>query len=131
MSGILGHSHPEIVAVVQKMATTLDHLHSGFLSGPVIDFSAALAKILPPGLDQVLPLSTGGDSNKAALRIAKTYTGRFETVVFDRSWHGVTGGAEATTLIRRPPWPWCDPAGGFDPADAARLPLALQPRWRL
>ena len=97
MSGILGHGHPEIVAVVREMAENLDHLHSGFLSDPVIDFADALADMLPPGLDRVLPLSTGGESNEAALRIAKTYTGGFEVVAFDRSWHGVTGGAAATT----------------------------------
>ena len=28
MSGILGHGHPEIVAVVQEMAANLDHLHT-------------------------------------------------------------------------------------------------------
>ncbi|MEK9724133.1 MAG: aminotransferase class III-fold pyridoxal phosphate-dependent enzyme, partial [Rhodospirillaceae bacterium] len=37
------------------------------------------------------------ESNEAALRIAKTYTGGFEAVAFDRSWHGVTGGAAAAT----------------------------------
>ncbi|MBL6952926.1 MAG: aspartate aminotransferase family protein [Alphaproteobacteria bacterium] len=97
MSGILGHGHPEIVAVVQEMAANLDHLHSGFLSDPVIEFAGALVDMLPPGLDRVLPLSTGGESNEAALRIAKTYTGGFEVVAFDRSWHGVTGGAAAAT----------------------------------
>ena len=97
MSGILGHGHPEIVAVVQEMVADLDHLHSGFLSDPVIDFADALVDLLPDGLDRVLPLSTGGESNEAALRIAKTYTGGFEVVAFDRSWHGVTGGAAATT----------------------------------
>ena len=97
MSGILGHAHPEIVAVVQEMVARLDHLHSGFLSDPVIDFADALAEMLPDGLDRILPLSTGGESNEAALRIAKTYTGGFEVVAFDRSWHGVTGGAAATT----------------------------------
>jgi len=97
MSGILGHGHPEIVAVVQDMVADLDHLHSGFLSDPVIVFADALADMLPDGLDRVLPLSTGGESNEAALRIAKTYTGGFEIVAFDRSWHGVTGGAAATT----------------------------------
>jgi len=86
-------------------------------------FAATLAKILPPGLDQVLPLSTGGESNDSALRIAKTYTGSFETVVFDRSWHGVTGGAEATILFRPPPWPWYDPAG------ALTLPTPHAYRW--
>ncbi len=97
MSGILGHGHPEIVAVVQDMAANLDHLHSGFLSDPVIAFADALAEMLPEGLDRVLPLSTGGESNEAALRIAKTVTGGFEVVAFDRSWHGVTGGAAAAT----------------------------------
>lgn len=97
MSGILGHGHAEIVAVVHEMAATLDHLHSGFLSDPVIDFAEALTAMLPEGLDRVLPLSTGGESNEAALRIAKTVTGGFEIVAFDRAWHGVTGGAAATT----------------------------------
>jgi len=97
MSGILGHGHPEIAAVVQQMVAELDHLHSGFLSDPVIDFADALADMLPDGLDRVLPLSTGGEANEAALRMAKTYTGGFEVVAFDRSWHGVTGGAAATT----------------------------------
>ena len=97
MSGILGHGHPEIVAVVQDMAANLDHLHSSFLSDPVVEFADALVDMLPDGLDRVLPLSTGGESNEAALRIAKTHTGGFEVVAFDRSWHGVTGGAAAAT----------------------------------
>ena len=97
MSAILGHGHPEIVETVQDMAANLDHLHSGFLSDPVVEFAGALAGMLPDALDRVLPLSTGGESNEAALRIAKTYTGGFEIVAFDRSWHGVTGGAAATT----------------------------------
>ncbi len=97
MSGILGHSHPEIVAVIRDMAGRLDHLHSGFLSDPVVEFADALSAMLPAPLDRVLPLSTGGESNEAAIRIAKTYTGGFEIVAFDRAWHGVTGGAAAAT----------------------------------
>ncbi len=89
MSGILGHSHPEIVAVVQEMVASLDHLHSSFLSEPAIEFADTLAGMLPDGLDRVLPLSTGGEANEAALRMARTYTGGFEVVAFDRSWHGV------------------------------------------
>jgi 2,2-dialkylglycine decarboxylase (pyruvate) len=98
MSGILGHGHAEIVAVVRDMAANLDHLHSGFISDPVIAFVDGLTAMLPDGLDRVLPLSTGGEANEAALRIAKTVTGGFEVVAFDRSWHGVTGGAAAATF---------------------------------
>lgn len=98
MSGILGNSHPEICAVVRHMAGRLDHLHSGFLSEPVLEFAQALSDMLPVGLDCVLPLSTGGEANEAALRMAKAVTGGYEIVAFDRSWHGVTGGAAATTF---------------------------------
>jgi 2,2-dialkylglycine decarboxylase (pyruvate) len=97
MSGVLGHSHPEIVETVRQGIGTLDHLHSGFLSPPVIELGRALAALLPPSLSKSLPLSTGGESNEAALRMAKLYTGGFEVVAFDRSWHGMTGGAAANT----------------------------------
>ena len=98
MSAILGHAHPEIVATVNEAIARLDHLHSSFLSDVVIDFANALSGLLPDSLSRVLPLSTGGESNEAALRMAKLATDRFEVVAFDRSWHGVTGGASATTF---------------------------------
>ena len=98
MSAILGHAHPEIVATVNEAIARLDHLHSSFLSDVVIDFANALSGLLPDSLSRVLPLSTGGESNEAALRMAKLATNRFEVVAFDRSWHGVTGGASATTF---------------------------------
>ena len=98
MSAILGHAHPEIVATVNEAIARLDHLHSSFLSDVVIDFANALSGLLPDSLSRVLPLSTGGESNEAALKMAKLATDRFEVVAFDRSWHGVTGGASATTF---------------------------------
>ena len=98
MSAILGHAHPEIVATVSEAIARLAHLHSSFLSDVVIDFANALSDLLPDSLSRVLPLSTGGESNEAALRMAKLATGRYEVVAFDRSWHGVTGGASAATF---------------------------------
>ena len=65
MSAILGHSHPEIVAIVTEMIGRLDHLFSGMLSRPVIDLAEALGG-LAPGLSKVLLLTTGAESNEAA-----------------------------------------------------------------
>ena len=96
MSAILGHSHPEIVEVVTDMIGRLDHLFSGMLSRPVIDLAETLAG-LAPGLDQVLLLTTGAESNEAALRMAKMVTGGWEVVGFAQSWHGMTGAAAAAT----------------------------------
>jgi 2,2-dialkylglycine decarboxylase (pyruvate) len=96
MSAILGHSHPAVVAVVRDMIGRLDHLFSGMLSGPVLDLAEALAS-LAPGLDRVLLLTTGAESNEAALRMARLVTGRWEVVGFSQSWHGMTGAAASAT----------------------------------
>lgn len=97
LSSILGHSHPEIVAVVAAAAAELDHLYSGMLSEPVLRLAEALTDLAPPPLDRVMLLSTGAESNEAALRLARLVTGRHEVVAFAQSWHGVTGGAAAST----------------------------------
>jgi 2,2-dialkylglycine decarboxylase (pyruvate) len=96
MSAVLGHSHPEIVTVVAEMIGRLDHLFSGMLSRPVIDLAETLAG-LAPGLNKVLLLTTGAESNEAALRLAKMVTAGWEVVGFAQSWHGMTGGAAAAT----------------------------------
>ncbi len=97
MSAVLGHSHPEIVAVINEYAGKLDHLFSGMLSRPVVDLATRLAEITPPGLDRALLLSTGAESNEAAIRMAKLVTGRYEVVGFAQSWHGMTGHAASAT----------------------------------
>ncbi|MGI5244420.1 aspartate aminotransferase family protein [Dactylosporangium sp. CA-139066] len=140
MSGILGHSHPEIVATVRRSIGELDHLFSGMLSRPVVELSRRLAESLsaaqdtvardtvardplardvgpsvtgpsvtvaqgtvasgavPAGrLEKVLLLTTGAESNEAALRMAKLVTGGHEVISFARSWHGMTLAAAGAT----------------------------------
>lgn len=97
MSTILGHSHPEITATIREQAGELVHLYSQLLSRPVIDLAEKLAEIAPGNLERVLLLSTGGESNEAAIRMAKTATGGYEVLALSRSWHGVTHGAASVT----------------------------------
>ena len=96
MSAILGHCHPEIVATIRQSAGTLDHLFSSMLSHPVVDLAEALAATMP-ALPKVMLLSTGGEANEAAIKIAKLVTGGWEVVGFAQSWHGMTGGAASAT----------------------------------
>src|SRR4051794_19896080 len=124
MSSILGHSHPAVVEVVREMVGRLDHLFSGMLSRPVIDLAEALAA-LAPGLDRVLLLNTGAESNEAALRMARLVTGGWEVVGFSQSWHGMTGAAASATYSagRR----------GYGPAAVGSMaipaPNAYRPRF--
>ncbi|KAJ7271059.1 aminotransferase class-III [Mycena rebaudengoi] len=122
MSSILGHGNPEIVAVVNKQVANLDHLFSGMLSRPVVDLASKLSSMLPPGLDKVQLLSTGGESNECAIRIAKMYTGKFEIVGLANSWHGVTFAAASMTyqLTRK----------GYGPAAVGSLALPTPNGYR-
>jgi 2,2-dialkylglycine decarboxylase (pyruvate) len=97
MSAILGHSHPEIVATIRHAAGTLDHLYSAMVSEPVVCLAEALAK-QAPDLSRVMLLSTGGEANEAAIKLAKTVTGKWEIVTFTKSYHGVTAGSAAATF---------------------------------
>ncbi|GAA0636932.1 aspartate aminotransferase family protein [Kutzneria viridogrisea] len=122
MSAILGHSHPEIVAAVRRQAATLDHLFSGMLSRPVVDLARRLAETLPAPLEKALLLTTGAESNEAAIRMAKLVTGKHEIVSFARSWHGMTQAAAGATYS----------AGrkGYGPAAPGNLALPAPNRYR-
>lgn len=96
MSAILGHCHPDIVATVRETVGRLDHLFSSMLSAPVVDLAEALAGVVP-ALPRSMLLSTGGEANEAAIRLAKLVTGKWEIVGFAQSWHGMTGAAAAAT----------------------------------
>ncbi|KAH7089032.1 pyridoxal phosphate-dependent transferase [Paraphoma chrysanthemicola] len=93
MSILIGHGHREVVGVISNHAKHLDHLFSGMISPPVISLAKRLTSAAPAGLDKAFFLSTGGESNEAAIRLAKFFTGKFEIVGLAASWHGMTGAA--------------------------------------
>ncbi|ESZ95667.1 2,2-dialkylglycine decarboxylase (pyruvate) [Sclerotinia borealis F-4128] len=97
MSCLIGHGHPEIVETISAHAAKLDHLFSGMLSPPVVELAQKLTSLTPPGLDRAMFLNTGAESNEAAIKMAKLYTGKYEIVGLGASWHGMTGSASAST----------------------------------
>lgn len=122
MSAILGHSHPEIVATISDQAGRLDHLYSGMLSRPVLELCRRLAESLPAPLEKTMLLSTGGEANEAALRMAKLVTGGHEVVSFARSWHGMTQAAAGATYSAG--------RGGYGPAAPGNFALPVPDRFR-
>jgi 4-aminobutyrate aminotransferase-like enzyme len=97
MSSLLGHSHPEIVEVVQEYVATLDHLLSNMVTKPVVELAERLGRLLPAPLEKSFFLNTGSESTEAAIKMAKLYTGKFEIVAFSASYHGLTSGSGAAT----------------------------------
>lgn len=93
----IGHSHPRIVEAVRRSLGEAVHLNSGMLSEPVLALAERIATLMPDGLDRSMFLSTGGEANEAAVRMAKLATGGFEIVSLTRSWHGMTSGSQSLT----------------------------------
>jgi 2,2-dialkylglycine decarboxylase (pyruvate) len=94
----VGHNHPRVMDAIRRSTDDVIHLNSWMLAPPVLDLAQALIDTLPPGLERVMLLSTGGECIEVAVRMAKLHTGRFEVASLTRSWHGLTGGAAALTM---------------------------------
>lgn len=98
MCATVGHSHPNVVAAIKKSCDTALHLFSGMIPRSVVQLAAAIAKIVPRPLKKSLFLNTGSESNDAAIKMAKLYTGGFEVIGLGGSWHGVTGNAGSVSF---------------------------------
>ena len=80
MCATVGHNHPNIVAAIRKSCDTALHLFSGMIPRSVVQLAEAIAKIVPKPLARSLFVNTGSESNEAAIKMAKLYTGGFEVV---------------------------------------------------
>jgi 2,2-dialkylglycine decarboxylase (pyruvate) len=101
MCATIGHNHPRIVAAMHKACEGALHLYSGFVGPAVLGLAERLASMLPPQLSKSIFLSTGGEANEAAARMARVATGRYEIVGLNGGWHGVTGGMAGLTFAGR------------------------------
>jgi len=98
MCATLGHSHPAIVKAIQAGVVDAVHMFSGMIPEPVARLAKKIADWLPDQLNKSIFVSTGSESNEAALRMAKMVTGGHEVIALGGSWHGVTGQASALSF---------------------------------
>lgn len=93
----LGHRHPH---VIQRMLETLERigLYSQELLNPLQAVLAHEIALRAPGqLKYVYYHCGGGESNDAAIKIARRATGRMLHISFTKSFHGKTFGALSAT----------------------------------
>lgn len=90
--GALGHSHPAVVAAIK---TQVERAAIGsFTSEARVELVERVALHEPaPGLHRLQLYSTGAEAVESALRLAKSHTGKWETVSFWGGFHGKTLGA--------------------------------------
>lgn len=86
----LGHSHPRYVRAMQ--AQLEKSVVGSFTSAPRLKLLQLLAELAPGKLSRTQLYSGGAEAVEAAIRLAKSYTKKFEVVGFWGGFHGKTGG---------------------------------------
>lgn len=91
----LGHNHPVVVAAVQEQAARYMHLmvYGEYVQSPQVRLAGLLARNLPETLDSVYFVNSGSEAIEGAMKLARRYTGRTESVAFKNAYHGSTQGA--------------------------------------
>ena len=69
----LGHSHPAIIAAVQKQVETLPYAHTSFFTTGVMEELAEVLTEQAPGMGRVLLVSGGSEAIEAALKLSRQY----------------------------------------------------------
>jgi 2,2-dialkylglycine decarboxylase (pyruvate) len=98
MCAALGHNHPRIVQALQESAETLIHSHMSMFNDREIILASRMAEISPPGMNRSMFLTSGSDSNEAAMAIARRYTGGYEVASPAVSFHGMNDSTRAVTF---------------------------------
>lgn len=93
----LGHNHPVVIEAIRQVLDDGLPLHTLDLTTPVKDrFVQDLFALLPPELNRIQFCGpTGTDAVEAALKLARTATGRSTVLSFQGGYHGMTQGALA------------------------------------
>jgi 4-aminobutyrate aminotransferase-like enzyme len=89
---VTGYSHPAVVARLKEELERFIHIYD-YSSESRADFFERLADELPESLGHFQMYSSGAETVEAAMRVAKSYTGRHEFVSLYRAFHGKTLGA--------------------------------------
>ncbi|MFD0418459.1 diaminobutyrate--2-oxoglutarate transaminase family protein [Streptomyces sp. NPDC127108] len=94
----LGHNHPVVLEAIRNVLDSGAPLHVLDLATPVKDdFTTELFRTLPPALADRARIQfcgpAGTDAVEAALKLARTATGREGLLAFTGAYHGMTAGA--------------------------------------
>jgi taurine--2-oxoglutarate transaminase len=108
----VGHNHPKVVEAIKAQADKLLFAFPGTATEPRAKLGRALSEIVGGNINKFFFTNGGADSNEAAIRTARLYTGRHKILSRYRSYHGGTHVAMmATGEPRR--WPNEPGAPGF------------------
>lgn len=95
----LGSSHPAVTQAIQlQLQDFTQYTQVYCYSQKTIEYAERLASVYPGGIRaKVCFGNCGSDSNDAAVKFARAYTGRQKIIVFLNGYHGSTYGSSTMT----------------------------------
>jgi len=93
----LGHSPPAVVDAISEQAAELLYVQGSYPVAARTALQEQLAAVAPGDLSKVWLPNSGTEANEAALKFARSATGREKVVVAKRAFHGRTLGALSLT----------------------------------
>lgn len=97
-----GHGNPQVVEAAKKQMDKLVHCCTYvYYSEPPAIIAEELAMVTPGSLTKTFFGNSGAEANEGALRIARQYTGNYEFVALQCSFHGRTNATLGVTGNRK------------------------------
>ncbi|WP_277554429.1 aspartate aminotransferase family protein [Halobaculum limi] len=113
----LGHCPDGVVDAVQEQAADLLYVQASYPNAARTELYERLGAIAPGDLSKVWLCNSGTEANEAALKFARSATGREKIVATKRGFHGRTLGALAMTWKKKYRAPFEPVAGGVEFVD--------------
>ncbi len=93
----IGHGNEAVARAVHDQYLTLGNCYSMFYNPVRAHLAEKLASLAPGNLNKVFFCNSGAEANEAAIKFARSSTGRQEIIAAMRGFHGKTMGALAAT----------------------------------
>jgi 4-aminobutyrate aminotransferase len=96
-----GHNHPRVVTAVQEQASKLIFAQMNIVMPPqTLRLAEKLNELTPPAIDRFFFSNSGAEAVEAAVKLARSATGRRNIIVFQGSFHGRTHQTMAMTTSK-------------------------------
>lgn len=116
----VGHCHPHVVRAAQRQMAVLN-TNTRYVYDSLTEYAERLCATLPDPLRVCFFVNSGSEANDLALRLARTYTGRYDTICLDVAYHG-----NLNSLIDISPYKF-DGAGGKGAPPTTHIALMPDP----
>ena len=93
----VGHCHPAVVAAIREQAEQLLYVQGSYPTAARTTTYEMLGALAPGDLSNVWLCNSGTEANEAALKFARSATGRSKIVAARRAFHGRTLGSLSVT----------------------------------